>query len=90
MFNLIDMEQSNGAWNTWMNNKTLVMKIRFSKVINFCIKYKSYINDEKLSEFSEILLNNIRSRSVLDIHSDNIMIRQTPHGPQLVITDPLA
>lgn len=26
----------------------------------------------------------------VDIHSDNIMIRRTPYGPQLVINDPLA
>lgn len=26
----------------------------------------------------------------LDMHSGNVMMRRTPHGPQLVITDPLA
>lgn len=31
-----------------------------------------------------------RTRATLDIHRENIMVRRTPHGPQLVITDPLS
>lgn len=50
---------------------------------------KNYIRMESLKEACEIIeeLDNI-SHFRLDIHEDNLMVRRTPHGLQLVISDP--
>jgi hypothetical protein len=48
------------------------------------------INDEHLLKALMVIYDLWIYFSVhLDLHSDNIMFRGSPHGPQLVITDPL-
>ena len=45
--------------------------------------------EEALRLIKKILLDS-KGAFVVDIHAANYMIRSTPHGPQLVLTDPIA
>lgn len=70
-----------------------------SHMIAKCITSKSYrtrLDDEQLIEACDIMQRMLehlkkRNQSVrLDLHAQNIMVRRTPVGPQLVFTDPFA
>lgn len=48
------------------------------------------IKDPNLKEALAIVRRLIDSGYVLDLHDENYMIRRTPYGPQIVLTDPLS
>jgi hypothetical protein len=65
----------------------------FSSAMNRALHQGEYseIKDPELIEALKIIVQ-IRKQYPQckpDIHSGNIMVRPTPHGPQIVITDPL-
>lgn len=71
----------------------------FAKAVRDMVRYEAmekYIEDEQFLEAVQItrkmfeFLNGKRPRVRLDLHVNNMMVRRTPYGPQLVITDPFA
>lgn len=71
------------------------LKLNIAKTIQNCIKTgnTSNIIDDALIEAINYLnhfIHNVCEKCVLDLHVNNYMVRRTPHGFQLVISDPVA
>ncbi len=62
----------------------------FTRTLSNAIRFSSTnIADPLLKQALMLIRTAVPRYGGVDIHSGNIMIRPTPHGPQLVITDPL-
>lgn len=85
----VNMENKHGKWS------------KLVEIIERAIEQQNYskIKDEQLIEAGNIIHEAIKkyktdwpqndARIRVDLHAGNFMIRMTPVGPQLVITDPL-
>jgi hypothetical protein len=74
------------------NEKEILVAHLYNLITTFKpVKYSTSIKDPQFKK-AILLIRALRSKNesmFYDIHSANIMIRRTPAGPQLVITDPL-
>ena len=60
-------------------------------LIHHAVKADKETEDPELNQVMEIIRNVVASNPAFDydMHSGNFLIRRTPYGPQLVITDPV-
>jgi hypothetical protein len=73
-------------WYHHRNNITDILSILVEFILNGTIPPIDQSLQEYVKIFGKFLS---KANHTLDIDDNNIMIRHTPHGPQLVITDPL-
>jgi hypothetical protein len=83
---------SEEKWNElneyhWDNRKLLL-----TTIVSEIIALGDIVStDKQFREITEIIRSLKDSNNFqFDIHDENVMIRRTSHGPQLVITDPLS
>lgn len=61
-----------------------------ASIVNAIVKGTIGTSNENLDQLARLIRKvEEKNRLILDIHASNVMIRRTPHGPQIVITDPL-
>lgn len=90
---MTDEELASISENVFGSSYTLVPS-NIAERIEYAVTdtaWREKIKSESLKNAIEALVKiSKESDFSLDIHEDNIMFRRTPHGPQLVISDPFS
>lgn len=83
---IADIKEYAEKRNLTLNLGVFIVFLRKIKYYNENI-WAPLIKNKKLKEALNLILD---SKRIVDLHFDNIMFRRTPHGPQLVLSDPLS